>query len=189
MSCYLKTLENWPLVSNHFDLASETSLVGNSRDTKESGQCDCNGGGCQPCKNTAEHFTLNSGNPFDGLVLSSDDTKRQNPFNCYFTKQNYSLHENSKKLNKANSHCPYRDGFNGQGLVYNCDSVTKPTLDGTPLTRQSLGFFSHNLCSPECCPSQFNCQGGCVCLTENQKAILQNRGTNRVRLEPENMMS
>ena len=41
-----------------------------------------------------------------------------------------------------------------------------------------LFMFAENQCSPECCPGQFSCSGGCVCLTKQQEDILQSRGNN-----------
>jgi hypothetical protein len=38
--------------------------------------------------------------------------------------------------------------------------------------------LSDNVCSHTCCPSEFGCSGGCICLTEEQKKALQNRGNN-----------
>ena len=43
-------------------------------------------------------------------------------------------------------------------------------------TNTKLSIFSENECKPECCPSQYSCDRGCICLTENQKKYL-NRST------------
>ena len=41
-----------------------------------------------------------------------------------------------------------------------------------------LFMFAENQCSPACCPGQFSCSGGCVCLTKQQEAMLAARGNN-----------
>ena len=85
--------------------------------------------------------------------------------------------------------CPHQYAFDGSGKTTECRKFNKPSLDGTTQTRQSLAMFSCNRCSPDCCPSSYTCPGGCVCMTPEQRDLLENHGTNRLRLEPENMMS
>jgi hypothetical protein len=43
-----------------------------------------------------------------------------------------------------------------------------------PLTSpdQGLFLFANNRCDPACCPGQFSCRGGCVCVTEAQTRLL-----------------
>ena len=56
-------------------------------------------------------------------------------------------------------------------------ALSGPTMDGTEETPQRLSLFSNNKTSLECCAdSQFYTSNGCVCMSENQKSFLQNRG-------------
>ncbi len=54
--------------------------------------------------------------------------------------------------------------------------LTGPYLDGTDKTDQSLFIFSKNQCRPECCPSTYACDKGCICTTENQRDFVSRRG-------------
>ena len=51
-----------------------------------------------------------------------------------------------------------------------------PSLDGTYDTPNSMAMFSHNICSPLCCPSELSCNGGCVCTTSNQRKFIKSGG-------------
>lgn len=53
-------------------------------------------------------------------------------------------------------------------------AAIKPTVSSP----DSIFVFSHNVCSPQCCPSPYSCDRGCVCLTDNQKYLFQSRGGN-----------
>lgn len=46
------------------------------------------------------------------------------------------------------------------------------------VTSERLFMFADNSCSPSCCPGQFSCSGGCICLTQQQKDALSQRGNN-----------
>ena len=92
----------------------------------------------------------------------------------------------------------YKSGINNTKPLYNeldnihinypNSSVTKKYL-GTDKTqkypsvncnsndpRKSMFMFSYNKCHPNCCPSPYSCSGGCVCLSNEQKKCLSNRG-------------
>lgn len=43
---------------------------------------------------------------------------------------------------------------------------------------QELFQFKDNKISPECCPSPFSRDGGCVCLTESDRKLFMTRGGN-----------
>lgn len=50
-----------------------------------------------------------------------------------------------------------------------CDPAAQ-SVDGTKDGPKSLFTFAYNKCSPDCCVgSPYSCNGGCVCLTEEQK--------------------
>lgn len=43
----------------------------------------------------------------------------------------------------------------------------------------SLYFMASNKVGADCCPSTFSSDTGCVCLTDDQKALMSSRGGNR----------
>ena len=43
---------------------------------------------------------------------------------------------------------------------------------------KSMFMWKNNKCSPDCCPSLFSCDRGCVCNTEEQDSYLDSRGEN-----------
>lgn len=53
-----------------------------------------------------------------------------------------------------------------------------PTIDGTQGSDKSMFMMAFNKCDPSCCPSTYSCSGGCVCMTNEQKKYLGNRGNN-----------
>ena len=56
-----------------------------------------------------------------------------------------------------------------------------PTVDGTNRTPNNMFMFAYNQCRPECCPSTYSCDRGCVCTTEQQRNFINSRGiTNKV---------
>lgn len=52
-------------------------------------------------------------------------------------------------------------------------------VDGQPGSAKSMFIFSRNPMSTACCPSQYTSDMGCVCLTEEQKKMMQGRADNR----------
>ena len=47
----------------------------------------------------------------------------------------------------------------------------------------SLFMFKNNQCKPECCPSSYACDGGCVCTSPDQRQVIATRGGNRTTPE------
>jgi hypothetical protein len=66
-------------------------------------------------------------------------------------------------------------GIRGNG--YTRDPAL-PTVDGAADSPTSMAMYSFNQCSPACCPSAAGCRGGCVCITDKQRAFLARRGGN-----------
>lgn len=57
------------------------------------------------------------------------------------------------------------------------DNIDAPNVDGTPNSPKSLFMFSNNICHPDCCPSTYSCDKGCVCTNEKQRRFINSRGT------------
>lgn len=100
---------------------------------------------------------------YDGLVLTDD--MKEYPF-----------------MEPSNVYTNTYQGFSGP-LTNNITSTLDigdeaPSVDGTLNAPKDMFMFAYNQCRPECCPSAFSCDRGCVCLTDEQKKLLSYRGTN-----------
>ena len=59
---------------------------------------------------------------------------------------------------------------NPQQVIFDQDDPAAQSVDGTKDGPKSIFTFAYNKCSPECCVgSPYSCNGGCVCLTAEQK--------------------
>ena len=54
-----------------------------------------------------------------------------------------------------------------------------PSVDGTKETPNDMFMFAYNQSSPECCPSTYSTDRGCVCTTKQQREFINSRGNNR----------
>jgi len=81
--------------------------------------------------------------------------------------------------------------FDGVGLTcpdgvskWKCNTPNEP-LNGPAFQPgpDSLFMFKNNQCKPECCPSSYACDGGCVCTTPDQRQVIATRGGNRTTPE------
>lgn len=72
----------------------------------------------------------------------------------------------------------------GDGIRLRDDigSERHPTVDGIPGKPQKMFMLAHNQCSMDCCPSAYSCDRGCVCMTDEQKAMIQ--GKNKKQVAP-----
>ena len=52
-------------------------------------------------------------------------------------------------------------------------------VDGTRNTPQSMFTLAYNKCKPECCPSTYSCDNGCICTTKKQRDFISKRGNNK----------
>jgi hypothetical protein len=68
-----------------------------------------------------------------------------------------------------------------------CDTqevVFKPNISKPQSTiTEAIPTLSQNQCSISCCPGQFSCSGGCICLTDEQKRAIGTRGYNATTRE------
>lgn len=81
--------------------------------------------------------------------------------------------------------------FDGIGLTcpdgvskWKCNTANEP-LNGPAFQPgpDSLFMFKNNQCKPECCPSSYTCDGGCVCTSPDQRQVIASRGGNRTTPE------
>ena len=54
-----------------------------------------------------------------------------------------------------------------------------PSVDGKNKCKRSMFMFTHNQVSPDCCPSTYTTDNGCVCTTKQQRDFINKRGHNR----------
>ena len=68
----------------------------------------------------------------------------------------------------------------GLEVPYDTDTAGMPLNDviGHSSQDQNMFLFSHNKCSPACCPSSYSCDNGCVCTTKEQRDLLARGGRN-----------
>lgn len=64
-------------------------------------------------------------------------------------------------------------------ITNDINSGSLPSVDGTKEERKKLFMFTYNQCRPECCPSTYSCDRGCVCTNEQQRKFINTRGSNR----------
>ena len=57
---------------------------------------------------------------------------------------------------------------------------TGPSVDGTANAPKNMFMFAYNQCRPECCPSTFSCDRGCICTTKQQRHFINSRGTPQI---------
>jgi hypothetical protein len=64
----------------------------------------------------------------------------------------------------------------GEKMGVNDNDVELPTVDGSPDTPHSMNMFAYNKVAPECCPSTYSTDMGCVCQTDKQIDFVAYRG-------------
>ena len=74
--------------------------------------------------------------------------------------------------------CP--DGVSSWKCNTPNEPLNGPAFEPGP---DSLFMFKNNQCKPECCPSSYACDGGCVCTTPDQRQVIASRGGNRTTPE------
>lgn len=64
-------------------------------------------------------------------------------------------------------------------IEFDQNDPSTQSVDGSDKTPKSMFMFAYNKCDIKCCgDSPYSCNGGCVCLTNEQKRYLSNRGYN-----------
>ena len=74
--------------------------------------------------------------------------------------------------------CP--DGVSSWKCNTPNEPLNGPAFEPGP---DSLFMFKNNQCKPECCPSSYACDGGCVCTSPDQRQVIATRGGNRTTPE------
>ncbi len=68
-------------------------------------------------------------------------------------------------------------------IMFDQDDPAAQSVDGTDKAPKALFPFAFNKCDVNCCGDSagLSCNGGCVCLTDEQKRYFSNRGYNNKR--------
>ena len=54
-----------------------------------------------------------------------------------------------------------------------------PAEEATGIPSDSMALFRNNRASADCCPSPYSTSTGCICITDEQLALMRTRGGNR----------
>jgi len=102
-------------------------------------------------------------------------------FTSYYLQNAASISNSSVKMGPFDGvklTCP--DGVSNWKCNTPNEPLNGPAFDVGP---DSLFMFKNNQCKPECCPSSYACDGGCVCTTPDQRQVIASRGGNRTSPE------
>ena len=70
----------------------------------------------------------------------------------------------------------------GDAYALNPDPYMTPTyapIDGKSGSPRMMSMFAFNRSSPECCPSTFSSDRGCVCMSQAQRDFINSRGNQK----------
>jgi hypothetical protein len=135
-------------------------------------------------KNNKESFTSNilndsgsnmkysSMGPFDNLIL-----KPEGGSEWRHAPSNLPLYKPSTLYTPQGTPLPLKNQAKITTLPLNSNS---PSVDGSLSAPKNMFMFAYNQCRPECCPSTFSCDHGCVCTTEQQRHFINSRGTPKI---------
>lgn len=74
----------------------------------------------------------------------------------------------SDKMAPLDSQTPHGiSAFNGTSPILGSEAKPVPELPYDVADDNAIGQFMHNKVGPECCPSPFSSDSGCICLTSN----------------------
>ena len=170
--CYLLEFVRRPNIMNLETFESQM----NYKNT----HCESSG---TPCESGKKPFTLLKNyeiGPYSGLELNNDG--RYNKYNpdvstveCGMDKRpcNIGLHEEIRfdtPMGTEERYIPDQD-----------HNKSMPSVTGNPKDPKSYFMFTHNQVHPDCCPSTYSTDRGCVCTTKDQREFINSRGNNRTR--------
>ena len=117
--------------------------------------------------NLKQMININKVSNYDGLYLQPEggSTWRHSPSNVPLLDSNkiYIPQGNTINLKKSKN----------QTIGY---QQFGPPVDDKPNSQKSLFTFAYNQCRPECCPSTYSCDRGCICTNESQRRLINKRG-------------
>ena len=111
--------------------------------------------------------------PFDNLILKPDDdsTWRHPP-------SNLPLYKPSTLYTPQGTPLPLKNQAKITSLPLYSNA---PSVDGSANAPKNMFMFAYNQCRPECCPSTFSCDHGCICTTEQQRNFINSRGNPQIK--------
>lgn len=120
----------------------------------------------KPLESFYQSNNINNRISYDNLILRpSESDWRHEPSNLPLLNPNqvYTPQGTPTNLDPKNN---ASNGYNSTG----------PSVDGLDKSPKSLFTFSYNQCRPECCPSTYSCDRGCICTNEQQRKFINQRG-------------
>ena len=69
--------------------------------------------------------------------------------------------------------------YNGTSPILGSEAKPVPELPYDVADDNALGVFMHNKVGPDCCPSPFSSDAGCICLTDSDKKGFASRFGNK----------
>ncbi len=115
--------------------------------------------------------------PYNNIRLHNDGE-----FNLYDSKSTVKC-EHRKRPCNIGLHTDIKfDTPVGTETRYKADPGHNPSLvsvTGNKDDPKSMFMFTHNQVSPDCCPSTYTTDRGCVCTTKQQRDFIHKRGHNR----------
>ena len=119
------------------------------------------------------NMSYSSMGPFDNLVLEPEGgSKWRHP------PSNLELYKPSTLYTPQGTPLPLKNQAKITTLPLESNA---PTVDGTLNAPKNMFMFAYNQCRPECCPSTYSCDHGCVCTTEQQRHFINSRGTPQIK--------
>ena len=121
-----------------------------------------------PCDNIdfvgKDDLTQNEIQTWDGRRLIHDNPKNYN-------------HDNFPLLDKVIISSPVGDDIplTEDPVSYSFNAIDGSLGEGKP---KQLFTLAYNQCRPECCPSIYSCDRGCLCLDSKQVDFINKRGNN-----------
>ena len=122
-------------------------------------------------KNSGSNMKYSSMGPFDNLIL-----KPEGGSEWRHAPSNLPLYKPSTLYTPQGTPLPLKNQAKITTLPLNSNS---PSVDGSLSAPKNMFMFAYNQCRPECCPSTYTCDKGCVCTTEQQRKFINSRGYNR----------
>ena len=107
--------------------------------------------------------------PYSNLLLKpeGDSSWRHDP-------SNLPLYKPDTLFTPQGTPLPLKDESKITSLPFDSNGSS---VDGLAKSPKNMFMFAYNQCRPECCPSTFSCDRGCICTTAQQRHFINSRGT------------
>ena len=115
----------------------------------------------------------------DRISYAELNRKKNGNYPSIFKSKCYKNPKKKVRFNLANNVTIHSPVGSPHQLTEDLTSYNFPTVDGQENSPRHMFMFAKNQAHPECCPSIYSTDRGCICTTEQQEKLLQSRGTNK----------